>query len=112
MKMALKSAFLLLAGSFALTAMPAAAHVGISVNLGLFGPPVPPPPPPAYVLPEYCYGPGYYTACAWPAYREPVYWNGYWYNDAPYRVVRGRREFWVKGGWHVARPRGRGEFRR
>jgi hypothetical protein len=113
MKTLLKSAaILLVAGPVALAAAPASAHVGVSVNLGLYGPPVaPPPPPPAYGLPEYCYGPGYYTACSYPVYGEPVFWNGFWFNGAPYRTMRGRREFWVNGGWHVARARG-GEFRR
>ncbi len=113
MKPLLKSAaLLLLAGPFIFAATPAAAHVGVSVNFGLFGPPLPPPPAPAYVVPEYCYGPGYYTACAYPVYEEPVYWNGFWFSNAPYRMARGRREFWVHGGWHAARPRGRGEYRR
>jgi hypothetical protein len=93
---------LLLAGAAVALAAPAEARVGVSVNLGLFAP-APPVVTPAYALPAYCYGPYYHAHCAYPAYGEPVFWNGYWYNNAPYRVIRGRREFWVHGGWHDAR---------
>ncbi len=101
---------LMVAGAAVATAAPASAGVGVSVNLGLFGPPVvaaPPPPPPAYVAPAYCYGDYYYANCGFQVYGDPVFWNGYWYNNAPYRVIRGRREFWVNGGWHDARVRDR-----
>ena len=96
---------LLLAGAAVATAVPAEARVGLSIGLGVFAPPVvvapaPPPPAPVYAMPEYCYGPAYYTYCSYPVYGEPVYWNGYWYSNAPYRVIGGRREFWVRGGWH------------
>lgn len=106
---------LMVAGAAVAAAAPASAGVGVSVNLGLFGPPVvaaPPPPPSAYVMPEYCYGAYYYANCGFQVYGEPVFWNGYWYNNAPYRVIRGRREFWVNGGWHDARVRDRDGDRR
>ena len=103
-------ASLMVAGAAIATAAPASAGVGVSVNLGLFGPPVvvaPPPPPPAYVAPAYCYGAYYYANCGFQIYGDPVFWNGDWYSNAPYRIIRGRREFWVNGGWHEARVRDR-----
>lgn len=100
----------MVAGAAAAAATPASARVGVTVNLGLFGPPVVAAPPPAPVVPAYCYGAYYYANCGFEVYGEPVFWNGYWYNNAPYRVIRGRREFWVNGGWHDAR--GRGDFDR
>lgn len=107
MKLFTKAVFggLLLAGAALAGSAPAYAGVGVSVNLGLFGPPVPP--PPAYVMPQYCYGPYYYAACRYQPWGEPVFWNGAWYNNAPFRMVRGHREFWVNGGWHEARVRDR-----
>src|SRR5215469_4189731 len=81
---------LMVAGAAVAMAAPASAGVGVSVNLGLFGPPVvaaPPPPPPAYVAPPYCYGAYYYANCGFQVYGEPVFWNGYWYNNAPYRMI-------------------------
>ena len=94
---------LMLTGAALATAVPAEARVGVSVNFGLFAPAVPVVRAPAYVLPEYCYGPGYVVACSYPVYGEPVFWNGYWYPNPRYRFVRGRREFWINGGWHPAR---------
>ncbi len=90
---------LLLAGCAITMAAPAEARVGVSVNLGLFAP-APVVPVPAPIPPAYCYGPYYYSNCSYPAYGEPVFWNGYWYNSPPYRFVRGRREFWIRDGWH------------
>ena len=104
-------ASLMLTGAAVAMAAPAEARVGVSVNLGLFAPP-PPVPAPAYLLPAYCYGPYYYANCSYPAWREPVFWNGYWYTNPPYRFVRGRREFWVNGGWRDVRIRERGGWRR
>jgi hypothetical protein len=105
---------LILAGTAVAVAVPAEARVGVSVNLGLFAP-APPVvvPAPAYAPAGYCYGPYYYTNCGYAVYGEPVFWGGYWYNNAPYRFVRGRREFWVNGGWHAnIRIGERGRFRR
>jgi hypothetical protein len=90
----------MLAGAAVTSAVPAQARVGVSVNLGLFAPAVPVAPAPGY-----CYGPGYAAACTYPTYGEPVFWNGYWYPNPRYRVIRGRREFWVHGGWHEAHER-------
>jgi hypothetical protein len=84
-------------------AAPAEARVGVSVNLGVFAPP--PPPAPAYALPGYCYDAYYYANCGYQVWGEPVFWNGYWYPNPRYRFIRGRREFWVSGGWHEARIR-------
>src|SRR5579872_6571091 len=98
----------MLAGAAVAMAVPAEARAGVSVNLGLFAPAVPIAPAPAYVLPQYCYGPAYVAACTYPAYGEPVFWNGYWYPNPRFRVVRGHREFWVHGGWHEARVREHG----
>ncbi len=104
---------LVLTGAGLATAIPAEARIGVSVNLGLFAPAVPVAPAPAYVLPGYCYGPAYLAGCTYPVYGERVFWNGYWYPNPRYRVIRGRPEFWVGGGWHEARIRGQGrEFYR
>lgn len=100
---------LMLAGTAIATAAPAEARVGVAVNLGLFAPPVV---RPAYVLPESCYGPGYYLNCTYPVYSEPVFWNGYWYPNARYRIVAGHREFWINRGWHEVRVGPRGWYRR
>lgn len=102
----------MVAGAAAAAATPASARVGVTVNLGLFGPPVVAAPPPAPVVPAYCYGAYYYANCGFQVYGDPVFWNGYWYNNAPYRVIRGRREFWVNGGWHDARVRDRDDHDR
>jgi hypothetical protein len=103
---------LLLAGAVVAATAPAEARVGVSVNLGVFAP-GPVVAGPAPVLPGYCYGPYYYSNCAYAAYGEPVFWNGYWYNAPPYRFVRGRREFWLRGGWHdEGRVQFRGGYRR
>lgn len=92
---------LMAAGAAVATAAPASAGVGVNLNLGLFAPA--PPPPPA--VPAYCYGAYYYANCGFQVYDQPVFWNGYWYNNARFRMVRGHREFWVNGGWHEARER-------
>ena|SRR5436305_189226 len=98
-------ASMIVAGAATATAVPAEARIGVSVNLGFFAPVVPVAPAPVYALPGYCYGPYYYNNCAYRVYGEPVFWNGYWYPNPPYRLIRGRREFWVHGGWHEARLR-------
>jgi hypothetical protein len=98
-------ASLMLVGAAVATAAPAEARIGVSVNLGLFAPAVPVAPAPVYVLPGYCYGPSYYANCGYRVYGDPVFWNGYWYPNPAYRIVRGRREFWIDGGWREARVR-------
>jgi hypothetical protein len=98
-------ASLMVAGAAVATAAPAEARIGVSINLGLFAPAVPVAPAPVYVLPSYCYGSTYYANCGYRVYGEPVFWNGYWYPNPSYRIVGGRREFWIHGGWHEARLR-------
>ena len=99
-----------LRGAAVTASAPAEAHVGMFLNLGIPAPVY----APAYAPPAYqgCYGPAYYSYCAYPVYADPVFWNGIRYNNAPYRVVRGRHEFWVHGGWHDARPGMRGHVQR
>lgn len=100
----------MLTGAAIGAAIPAQARVSVSLNLGLFAPAVPA--PVVAPLPGYCYGPTYYAACTHPVYSTPVFWDGIWFNNAPYRIVGGRREFWVHGGWHTAQVGGHASFRR
>jgi hypothetical protein len=95
----------MLAGAAITATAPAEARVGVVLNLGIPAPVVVAP-----VRPD-CYGPRYYDACAYPVYSERVFWNGAWFDHAPYRMIGGRREFWVHGGWHPARVGGRGFHR-
>ncbi len=106
-----------LAGAGAAAAAPAQAGVNFSIGVGApyYAPRyyAPPPryygPPPGYD----CYGPYYYDRCGYQVYGEPVFYNGFWINNAPYRYYGGRREFWVHDGWHSdVRFGGRGHWHR
>ena len=102
-----------LAGTVLAAAAPAQAAVGFSFGFGApaYGPRYYGPPPAYYD----CYGPYYYNRCGYPVYGDPVFYDGIWFNSAPYRSYGGHREFWVHNGWHSdvrVGGRGGGGFRR
>lgn len=105
MKTILKAALgvAMLAGATAAATAPAEARVGVFLNFGgpgYYGPPAPPyygPPRPYY---DDCYGPYFAPRCDYPAYYGPVFYDGFWVNSPRYREFHGRREFWVRNGWH------------
>jgi hypothetical protein len=94
MKNAMKAAFgaMLLAGVGAMAATPASAAVSVGIGIGV---PAGDPCYAAYPYPAYC---------QYPVFSGPVYINGRWVTGVHrYRVIGGRRVFWVNGGWHHVR---------
>ena len=94
MKTIMKAALgVALFGAAAFVTAPAEArgHVSVGIGIGVPGP----------VYADPCYGPdpdpGY---CGYPVYAEPVFYEGVWYDHPRYRVIGGRRAFFVHGGWH------------
>ncbi len=99
---------LLVAGSAAIagtavTATPASAGVSVGVSVGVPGPDY-------YgeyrirggrcANPKFAFNHPHF--CGYPMYREPVFIDGYWIDEPVYyRVYRGQRYFWWRGGWHV-----------
>jgi len=92
-------AFMLTGATLAMT-VPASAYVGVEFGFGgpgfVFGDPCGyfdyyDEPPPWGLPPDYC---------DYPVYFEPVYSGGTWYRGPIYyRWTRGRRMFWLNGGW-------------
>jgi hypothetical protein len=90
----------LLAGSV-LAAAPANAGVHVGIGIGVPGP----------VYADPCYGPYPYPGyCTYPVFYGPVYYAGGWHHGPyRYRVINGRRHFWVGNHWQVVRV-GHGRF--
>lgn len=79
---------------------PADARVSVGIGIGIPGPPVY---GPAYYPPGPCYNYDYYYSgdCGYPAYADPVFIGGVWYNGPHYyRTFRGQQQVWSRGAWH------------
>jgi hypothetical protein len=82
------------------TAASVDARVSIGIGIGIPGVGV--------------YGPGYYPPgpcynyhyayngyCGYPAYADPVFIGGVWYNGSHnYRTWHGQQQVWLQGNWH------------
>jgi hypothetical protein len=98
---------LMLTGTIFAMTSPASAYVGIEFGFGgpgfAFGDPCDyydyyDAPPPWGLPPDYC---------DYPVYFEPVFFDGTWYRGPIYyRWTRGRRMFWLHGGWRADAWRG------
>lgn len=115
MKTALKAIVGAAALSIAALTAPAPAHAAVDVYFGFGAPARPyyPPYRPYYRPYDPCYDRYYRPAyCALPVYYGPIFLGGAWVNGPHhYRMIGGRREFWVHDGWHAARFH-RGGFHR
>lgn len=119
MKSVAKFAFgaFMLGGAALAGTVPAAAHTSAGISFGFDYPTYADRDPCAYYddydVPPWGLPPGY---CGYPVYYGPVYWGGDWYRGPIYyRAYRGRRVYWLNGGWrhdewHGRRP-GRIEWR-
>lgn len=81
---------LMLAGTTAMLAEPAAAHVSVGIGIGIPGPGY-------YPYPRRACDPYYCDAY----YDGSVFIGGAWYNGHyPWRYWGGHRQFWFHNGWH------------